>query len=451
LQAYAQDTEDHFDLRVEFFEGTNSLGFGTFFATTCPAPYCPFFQLVWSNAPPGRHVLRARVVDSHGAATVSGPISIEVIGAVNIFATDLEGSEIRVAPNIDPPSNPAVFTVQRFGEADESIVVYYEVSGTASNGVDYPKLPGYVNLPQGVSSAQIVVMPMSDNLVEGSETVVLTLQPTCPQCLFVNPQWQCLPPVSTNCYPIGPNNSAVAHLRDANVPPGTNIPVVTIVATDALAVEGPFCRSNWWWTTSWNGGDWAISPALGDWNSPIWRTNNCSGTNIAAFSVRRTGPTNAALTVYYAISGTASNGVDYIQLPEQVTIPSGQRSARIEVTPIEDSVQERIESVILGLVPASNTASAYTIGSTKRAAALILDNDQLRPPCRKLSDGLFHLCSPATNGHHFTVRSSTDLIHWTVVCTNTVTDGAVHYVDPDAPGVDTQFYRVVPEPSASPE
>src|SRR6185503_11641052 len=101
--------------------------------------------------------------------------------------------------------NPAVFTVQRFGDANESIVVYYQVSGTASNGVDYQKLPGYVNLPQGVSSAQIVVQPNADNLAEGSETVVLTLLPTCPQCLFINPP--CLPPITTNCYPIGPNNS----------------------------------------------------------------------------------------------------------------------------------------------------------------------------------------------------------------------------------------------------
>jgi hypothetical protein len=216
LRAYAQDTEDHFDLQVEFLEGTNSLGFGKFVATTCPAPLCPYFELSWSNAPAGQHLLKARVIDSHGAATVSSQVTIDVIGAVNIYASDPEASEIEIhsAPNIDPPSNPAVFTVRRFGDINDSIVVYYQISGSASQGVDYRTLPGYVTLPQGASSAQIIVQPNDDNLAEGSETVVLTLVPTCPQCLFVNPP--CEPPVTTNCYPIGPDNSAVAYIRDSN-------------------------------------------------------------------------------------------------------------------------------------------------------------------------------------------------------------------------------------------
>jgi hypothetical protein len=554
LQAYAQDREDHFDLQVEFLEGTNSLGFGKFFATTCPAPYCPFFQLVWSNAPTGEHVLRAKVVDSHGAATISEPVVILVIGAVNIYATDSEASELNTGPNIDPASNPAVFTVRRFGDANEGIVVYYEVSGTASNGVDYMKLPGFVNLPQGVSSAEIVVQPISDNLTEGIESVVLTLQATCPQCLFTNPR--CLPPQGTNCYPLGPDIRAVATIRDGtavnrkpevrvvrlvdgeqfpaqsdiqlvafaddpedgyfvaveffagtqslgpgtfnptrcatdcpnyiltwsnvppgaydirakatdsggamaisapvqiivattNIPPGTNLSTVTIVATDALAVEGPFCRSNWWWTTSWDGSNWMISPAAGNWTSPAWRSNNCSGINTATFSVRRSGPTNTPLTVYYAIGGTATNGIDYAALPGQVTLQTGQRSASIEVIPVEDSVKEQIETVVLNLLPSlavSNATPGYLIGSARRAAAVIIDNDQPRPPCRKLPDGLFHLCGPATNGHHFTIRSSSDLKDWTVLCTNIVTDGAVHFIDPDALANDTRFYKVIPEP-----
>src|SRR5207247_814019 len=41
LAAYAQDAEDGYNLKVEFFEGTNSLGLGTFVPALCPAPYCP--------------------------------------------------------------------------------------------------------------------------------------------------------------------------------------------------------------------------------------------------------------------------------------------------------------------------------------------------------------------------------------------------------------------------
>jgi hypothetical protein len=66
----------------------------------------------------------------------------------------------------------------------------------------------------------------------------------------------------------------------------------------------------------------------------------------------------------------------------------------------------------------------------------------------RLPDGLFHLCRPGTNGHNFTLRASTDLMNWTVLCTNTVTEGAVHFVDPDAPPFNARFYEVVPGPSS---
>ena len=78
LHAYAQDTEDRFFVQVQFFEGTNSLGFGSFQDAACPAPYCPYFALTWSNVPPGRYTVTARVTDSHGLTTVSDPADITV-------------------------------------------------------------------------------------------------------------------------------------------------------------------------------------------------------------------------------------------------------------------------------------------------------------------------------------------------------------------------------------
>jgi len=78
LRAYAQDTEDRFFVKVEFFESTNSLGFGVFEPTTCPAPYCPYFALTWSNAPPGRYTLTAHATDSGGLISVSAPAHLTV-------------------------------------------------------------------------------------------------------------------------------------------------------------------------------------------------------------------------------------------------------------------------------------------------------------------------------------------------------------------------------------
>ena len=54
------------------------------------------------------------------------------------------------------------------------------------------------------------------------------------------------------------------------------------------------------------------------------------------FTIRRDGPTNASLTVTYDLGGTASNGVDYVELPGTATIPAGEQSTLISVVPIDD-------------------------------------------------------------------------------------------------------------------
>ena len=51
--------------------------------------------------------------------------------------------------------------------------------------------------------------------------------------------------------------------------------------------------------------------------------------------------------------------------------------------------------------------------------------------------GWFISVVPQQRGIISTIRSSTDLKNWSVLCTNIVTDGAVHFIDPDAPANDT--------------
>src|SRR5439155_10160900 len=54
-------------------------------------------------------------------------------------------------------------------------------------------------------------------------------------------------------------------------------------------------------------------------------------------------------TVYYTLSGTAINGVDYETLPGSVTIPAGASFATVTVTPIDAAVFEETKTVILAL------------------------------------------------------------------------------------------------------
>ena len=52
---------------------------------------------------------------------------------------------------------------------------------------------------------------------------------------------------------------------------------------------------------------------------------------------------------------------------------------------------------------------------------------------------------PGGNGQWFRIECSTNMVHWTAICTNAVTDGALHFVDPETDDLPRRFYRAVPE------
>src|SRR4030042_5320431 len=92
-----------------------------------------------------------------------------------------------------------------------------------------------------------------------------------------------------------------------------------------------------------------------------------AGTTTGTFTVRRTGSTSGALTVYYAVSGTATSGSDYNSLSGSVTIPAGSSNSTITVTPINDTAVESNETIIVTL----STNATYTRGSPYTATVMI--------------------------------------------------------------------------------
>ena len=74
-------------------------------------------------------------------------------------------------------SSPGAFAVTRNGPFDQALDVDYQISGTASNAVDYQRLAGRVTIPAGQASSLITVIPFDDDIQELPETVVLTLVP----------------------------------------------------------------------------------------------------------------------------------------------------------------------------------------------------------------------------------------------------------------------------------
>jgi hypothetical protein len=91
--------------------------------------------------------------------------------AVEIVASDAVAGEFS--------TNTARFSIVRKNDqALLAVTVNYAIGGTASNVVDYAALSGSINLAAGMLSTNISITPVTDNLVDGDETVTLTLLPS---------------------------------------------------------------------------------------------------------------------------------------------------------------------------------------------------------------------------------------------------------------------------------
>lgn len=351
-------------------------------------------------------VPRYRVDSAHAEAKVTIEDGLNpVLPVVSIRATRPETQEPLCPPDtcLAPTPAPGVFTLsRRGGDPNRAVTVLLRYGGSALPRADYDPLSESVEIPAGLESVELFVSARFDEAVEGDESVLAALLP--------DPS---MGPVGW--YRIDPAQATARVVIHDRTPPA--VPFVSIVATDPFAREG---------------------------------ANSSAGLNTATFIVRRTGETTSDLDVPLDIRGTASNGVDYETIPGHVTIPAGSRSAQIVVTPIDDNLREKTETVIIGLHDPSVPGgifpgpSTYLASGPRRAAAIIVDNDRPRPPCLRLSDGLFNVCLPASDVECVRVECTRDFKEWTPLCTVPVNEGMAHFIDPDAPDAPHKFFRLVP-------
>src|SRR6185503_10873755 len=196
----------------------------------------------------------------------------------------------------------------RVGSLAANLVVDYSVSGTAVMGDDYAALPGSITIPAGRTSALITVTPVDDALVEGDETITISL-------------------TSSPAYNVSDPATATVTLIDSE------IPTVTLAASDAVAAE--------------------------------------PGSDTGAFTFTRTGSTAAPLTVHFHVNGTALSGVDFVALGSSIEIAAGASTAVLAVTPLDDTIREVDERVVLTLA----ADPAYVLGTTAPTTVTIRDND----------------------------------------------------------------------------
>lgn len=93
----------------------------------------------------------------------------------------------------------------------------------------------------------------------------------------------------------------------------------------------------------------------------------------AAFRLTRvvspTLPLTSSLTVTFALTGTATNGVDYTTIPVTVMFPAGQATVNVTVTPVADALAEAAESVTLTLT----SVAPYVLGTPTTATVTIVN------------------------------------------------------------------------------
>ena len=260
----------------------------------------------------------------------------------------------------ETPADSGQFTIARTNTTG-AINVGYAMSGTASNGVDYTALSSSVRLEEGQSSAVVTVTPLDDGLIEDPETVILTLLPG-------------------SRYTPGISSIATVTLVSED------IPTVTLVA-GADAVE----------------------------------TSGVQGSFICTRAGSGPGLTSTALTVFYTVAGTASNGVDYTSLPGSVVISNGQTTATIKIAPVADGVEEGSESVLLSLA----SAGPYTVGVPSSGTIAILD----RLPFYAVRNGRFNASNVDTWGQGLGIYPSSagdkaTITNYTVTAINNVWETA---------------------------
>jgi gliding motility-associated-like protein len=80
------------------------------------------------------------------------------------------------APNAVEGCNDAIVNFTLPNPTGVARTVHYVIAGTATNGVDYPTIADSVVFAAGTDSVSVTISPINDNIVEGSETVVLLVE-----------------------------------------------------------------------------------------------------------------------------------------------------------------------------------------------------------------------------------------------------------------------------------
>ena len=321
---------------VDFYAAGNKIGSA---AVSGTEQGISLYEFAWSPHTPGQVQLSAKATIG-GAVITSSTIQITVEQSAAIPVVSIRFVDGPI-PMIVPPADyvTGAFEVSRTGPSTANLQVFYSVTGSATADADYERLPGYVVIPAGRSSARINVAVKQDSIFEPTETVIAYLVPV----------EHSVDPTFPSVYTIDPNsNNATVEIFDTG--PATNqIPVVSISSFPS-EIEEP---------------------------SPI------AGSTIANIKLTRTGSLNSQLTIGLLYSGTATPNVDFGNAVQTITFPAGWSEVAFNIPALDDELPEGSEHTIISIAEASATipnSSRYTVHPDRRSTRVtILDEDDGPP------------------------------------------------------------------------
>jgi uncharacterized delta-60 repeat protein len=293
--------------------------------------------------------------------TFFNPVTIAAGNAVNLDHVAFPVTKVSVlfGNDVDEDEGSGTFIVSRTGDTSSELAVPYILAGRATRGQDFqPPTTNVVIIPAGQSSVFFNLQPIDDSISEGAESIIMTLQ-TLGR----------MERVSTILTNTGSTNEIITITNVVNFP-GYELIIengsYSWYQTYPFYVAAPAEA-----TVNIRDNEPPAPPAVSFGVSQFVSTGIAfeSGNGSTAVYVSRTGDLSQPVTVYYSLSGTATNGADYNRLPGRVTIPAEREFAVIPIVPINDSLVEGAETVVLNILPDPGYTGA---GS---ASVTIIDDD----------------------------------------------------------------------------
>lgn len=305
------------------------------------------------------------------------------------------------------------------------LTVVYTLSGTATGGSDYTiPSPLSVTIPANQATASVIISTTDDAIDEPAETLTVTLASGTGYIVgspssgsgSINDNDEPLPVVTignaasvveggTLMYPVSlnvqaPVNTTIGIMLSGIATPGSdytlpnplsvtigqgsasaNLPIITIDDTayePSEDVQVTLVAGAGYTIGSPNSGIGIIQAS--DEPLPVVTISNSADVDeggVLDYEVTRSVVTDSALTVTFALSGTAGETDYAAPNPTSVTIPANVASQHVSIPTVDDTSQESDETVVVTLT----AGSGYQLGTAIIGTGTILDNDTTCEPC----------------------------------------------------------------------